>query len=65
MADANARIAIKEEIEAAAARKKAAKDKLDEQNDVGDDACDDLQAGIESAWVSLETAVQSARSRFA
>lgn len=64
MADADARIAINEEIDSAASKKKAAKEKLDELKDAGDDAWEDLKHGIEGAWTSLDAAVRSASSRF-
>ena len=42
----------------------SATNKLAELKDAGDEAWEDLKAGIESAWDSLGSALKSAYSRF-
>ena len=64
MADADARIALNEEIESAVAKKEAATKKLDELKNTSDDAWEDLKQGIEGVWTSLDGAVRAAKSRF-
>jgi hypothetical protein len=44
--------------------KETAGKKLSELQAAGDDAWEDLKAGIESSWASLRNAVKSATSRF-
>ena len=64
-ADADVRMALKQEIDAAAARRDVVRTKLEEFASAGDDAWEDLKTGMEHAWSSLESAMRAARSRFA
>lgn len=63
-AEADTRLKLNEDIDAATAKKEAVREKLDELRDAGDDAWEDLKVGLQGAWRSMETAVQSAQSRF-
>ncbi|MEQ8322751.1 MAG: coiled coil domain-containing protein [Rhodospirillales bacterium] len=63
-ADADARIAYYEEIEKLRARQGEMKNKLHEFKESGDDAWDDIVAGVESAQDALGNALRSAQSRF-
>ncbi len=63
-ANADARIAIEEQIVAVEQQQREAQQKLDELRQSNEDAWGDLKAGAESAWMSLEKAVESAAKRF-
>lgn len=63
-ADADAQIELQRELDDARSRKDAAREKLDELKNAGDDAWEDLKNGIEGAWSSLETSLKAAKSRF-
>jgi len=45
-------------------RERIAKEKLGELKAAGDDAWEDLKAGIASAWDSVGDALKSAKKRF-
>lgn len=63
-AQAESQIQYYKQIEELRKRQQEAQAKLDELRQAGEDAWEDLQAGIESAWNSLGEAVKSATSRF-
>ncbi len=63
-ANADARIAIEEQIVAVEKQQKEAQQKLDELRQSNEDAWGDLKAGAESAWMSLEKAIENAAKRF-
>ncbi|BCA78558.1 coiled coil domain-containing protein [Desulfuromonas sp. AOP6] len=63
-AGADAQIKYHQQIEELESMRKSAAAKLTELKNAGDDAWEDLRAGIESAWDSLGKALKSAASRF-
>ena len=63
-AESSARIEYYEQIEDLRLKQNAAKDKLAELHDAGDDAWEDLKAGIENAWSTLGDSVEQAVARF-
>jgi predicted ATP-binding protein involved in virulence len=63
-ADAQARLEYYKKIEELRTKQEAAQKKLTELKAAGEDAWEDLKAGIDLAWGSLGEAVKSARSRF-
>lgn len=63
-AEADAQLKYYKEIEELRTMQDDARGKLAELKEAGDDAWEDLKAGIDSAWVSLSSAVKSATSRF-
>ena len=62
--DAQARLEYYKKIEELRTKQEAAQKKLTELKAAGEDAWEDLKAGIDLAWGSLGEAVKSARSRF-
>ncbi|PLX99651.1 MAG: coiled coil domain-containing protein [Desulfuromonas sp.] len=60
----DAEINFAEEIERLEAKKAGAKAKLQQLREAGDDAWDDLKAGIEKAWSDLGSAISAATARF-
>ena len=63
-ADAEAKLAYYKQIEELRTRQEVAQKKLAELKASGEDAWEDLKAGIDRAWSSLGEAVKSAGSRF-
>ncbi|MDR9501994.1 MAG: coiled coil domain-containing protein [Desulfurivibrionaceae bacterium] len=63
-AEADAKIKYNKEIEELQAMQAAAKKKLAELKEAGDDTWEELKAGIENAWDSLSKAVKSTTSKF-
>ena len=63
-ADADAQLEYHKHLEELRSMQDDAKKKLSELQNAGDDAWEDLKAGIEHAWDSLEMAFKSAASRF-
>jgi chromosome segregation ATPase len=63
-AEADARLKYYEHIEELRVRQEAAREKRDELQASGDDAFEDLKAGVDSARHSLANALRSAASRF-
>lgn len=63
-ANADAKIAYYEEIDALRKEQLEAQERLHELQNAGETAWEDLKAGVESAWDSLEHAVKKAASRF-
>ncbi len=63
-ADAEAKLEYYKQIEDMRTKQEAAQKKLTELKAAGEDAWEDLKAGIDLAWGSLGDAVKSARSRF-
>jgi DNA repair exonuclease SbcCD ATPase subunit len=63
-AEADAQLEYYKEIEELRSMQETASRKLAELKDAGDDAWEDLKAGMDSAWGSLGNALKSAASRF-
>jgi len=63
-AEADAQLEYHKQIEELRSMQEAAANKLTELKDTGDDAWEDLKAGIDNAWDSLGDAWKSAASRF-
>ena len=63
-ADAEAKLAYYKQIEELRTRQEVAQKKLAELKASGEDAWEDLKAGIDREWSSLGEAVKSAGSRF-
>lgn len=63
-ADADAKLEYYEQIEELRTKQQAAQEKFTELKDAGEDAWEDLKAGVELAGVSLAEALKSAGSRF-
>ena len=63
-AEADAQLGYYKQIEELRSIQKSATNKLAELKDAGDDAWEDLRAGIDSARDSLGNALKSAASRF-
>ena len=63
-AEADAQLEYYKRIEELRSMQETAANKLTGLKDAGDDAWEDLKAGIESAWDSLGNALKSAASRF-
>lgn len=63
-AEADAQLGYYKHIEDLRTKQEAARLKLEELELAGDDAWEDLKAGIESAWDDLEDAFKLAASRF-
>lgn len=64
-AEADAKIEYHEQIETLREEQREAQAKLDELRAAGDNAWEDMKAGVQQAWDSLEHAAEKARSRFA
>lgn len=62
--EADAEIKVQREIDDLRAKRDAAAEKLARLERAGDDAWEDLKAGVEGAWDSLARAVKSASARF-
>ena len=63
-AEAEAKIEYEKQLEDLRAKRKDLEDKIENLQQAGEIAWEDLKAGIESAWDSLGNAVNSAVSRF-
>jgi hypothetical protein len=63
-AEADAQLKYYKEIEELRTMQETARKKLAELKEAGDDAWQDLKAGIDSAWDTLGNALRSAISRF-
>ncbi len=61
---ADAQLEYYKQIEELRSMQESATNKLFELKNAGDDAWEDLKAGIDSAWDSLGNAMKSAASRF-
>lgn len=64
-AEADAKITFHQQIGALREEQREAQAKLDELRASGDDAWEDMKAGVQNAWDSLEKAAKDAMSRFA
>jgi uncharacterized coiled-coil DUF342 family protein len=53
-----------EQIESLKAKQAAARQKIEEFQQAGEGAWEDLKSGIELAWTAMGEAIDSARSRF-
>lgn len=63
-ADADMKLEYYEKIEELRTKQQAAQEKFTELKNAGEDAWEDLKAGVELAGVSLREALESASSRF-
>jgi uncharacterized coiled-coil DUF342 family protein len=63
-AEADARAEYHKQIEVLRSKRDAARGKLNELESAGENAWEDLKAGVELAWESVSEAVRSATSRF-
>lgn len=63
-AGADARVEYQRQVDELRDKQKDARAKLDELDDAGGDAWEDLKGGIEKAWEDLGSAVSAARERF-
>ena len=61
---AGARNEYNEQIESLKAKQAAARQKIEELQQAGEGAWEDLKSGIELAWTAIGEAINSARSRF-
>jgi len=63
-AEGDAQLSYYKEIEDLRSRQEAARDKLDELRDAGDNAWEDLKTGLDKTWDDMSDAVNKAASRF-
>ena len=63
-ASADLKESYNKEVEALKVKKQVFEKKLDELSHAGDDAWEELKAGVESAWTSLSDGFDSAVKRF-
>jgi len=63
-AEAEAQLEYTRHLSELREKRKEAGRKLNELRAAGDDAMDDLQAGMENAWKELKSAVDQAKTRF-
>jgi len=62
--EADARLRYEKEIDNLQKKQAEAREKLEELRKAGDDAWEDLKAGMENVWSSLEDAIGKATARF-
>ena len=63
-ATADARVSYENELESLKSKRLAARQKLDELGQRGEDAWEDLKDGVESAWDEMGKAIDKLASRF-
>jgi hypothetical protein len=63
-AEANVKAAVNQEIKEIQLRRDRVKEKIDEINQAGDSAWEDLKKGAHASWDDLVEAFEKARSRF-
>jgi len=63
-ADAESKIEYEKQLEDLRAKRRDLEEKIAKLQQAGDDAWEDLKAGIDSAWDALGNALKSAASRF-
>ena len=63
-AEADAQLEYTRHLSELRKKREEAGRKLNELREAGDDAMDDLQAGMENAWKELKNAVDQAKTRF-
>jgi len=63
-AEADAQLQYEKEIDNLQKRQAEARQKLEELRKAGDDAWEDMKAGIENAWSELQDAMGKATARF-
>ncbi len=61
---ADAQIEYQDQLETLKKHRAAAKSKLTELENAGQDAWEDLKAGMESAWGTMDSAVSEAKKHF-
>lgn len=63
-AEADIQLQYYKEIEELRLKQEAARQRLEELHQAGEDAWEDLKAGVESAWLILGESIKQATSRF-
>jgi uncharacterized coiled-coil DUF342 family protein len=63
-AGAEQKLEYYEQIESLRARQQKAREQLDELRSAGEDAWEDVKAGVELAWQDLQDAFQRAAAKF-
>jgi uncharacterized coiled-coil DUF342 family protein len=61
---ADARVELEKQVDELRKRQADAREKLEELNDAGEDAWEDVRGGVEKAWEKLGDAVDRAVDRF-
>jgi archaellum component FlaC len=64
LAKADAQDELQKQIEELRSKKEMAQGKLKQLQDAGDEAWDDIKAGVEKSWTELRGAFRSAISKF-
>jgi predicted nucleic acid-binding Zn-ribbon protein len=64
-AEADAKIEYQQQLDEMRAQRDEAEAKLKEVREAGDEAWDDMKAGVDKAWSSISDAFERARSRLA
>jgi len=64
LAKADAKDELAKQIDELRTKKEAARSKLQQLQDSGDEAWDDIKAGVEKSWTELRGAFRSAMSKF-
>jgi len=64
LAKADAKDEFAKQLEELRAKREAAQGKLQQLQDAGDEAWDDIKAGVEKSWAEMKGAFRSAISKF-
>lgn len=64
LAKADAKDELAKQIEELRIKKEAAQSKLQQLQEAGDEAWDDIKAGVEKSWTEMKGAFRSALSKF-
>jgi len=64
LAKADAKDEFAKQLEELRAKKEAAQSKLQQLQETGDEAWDDIKAGVEKSWTEMKGAFRSAISKF-
>jgi len=64
LAKADAKDEFAKQLEELRAKREAAQSKLQQLQDAGDEAWDDIKAGVEKSWTEMKGAFRSALSKF-
>ena len=64
LAKADAKDELAKQLEELKAKKETAQSKVKELQDAGDEAWDDIKAGVEKSWTEMKGAFRSAFSKF-
>lgn len=63
-AEADSKLAMEEKIAELRVKRDEAKSQLDQFQQSGNDALEDIERGVKGAWQELTSAIDSARDRF-